>query len=485
MTSYITGLSGSGASGYWTDQNGQPRPAFGDTAWPVIYMAGVNGGASTWQSDIDSYVSIRSAQGYTAVECNACGNSVEGNATTVGKTWDSVNAFAGANNPSSGLNASYWQRLDRLLSDCATSGMTVFLNLAMADDLASTGIMNAWTNTQFQDYGQNLAARYAPGGANPASNLIWMIGDDYFGFNDTQLSAILTGIRAAGDNRPIAIENITEASSRRTFDTWTAQAWGDANATYNWSYSYNVAYLGVEDCYLETSHGESVLLPVMRGDGYYYDGTTAGDQLARQHTWWALSSGSRGFFGGIFSGQAGWGSAWASDMTTGSYQGSAGSGWISKIITFFSGLNGHHRLIPDTGNVFLTAGRGTRATAYTSGQGSTPSYSGTSDTYVSGSITPQGDLALIYWGRGASSTITVNPALMNPNAAAAYVDPASCALTPTTAGTTYARPSGVNSAGDHDWALLLTAPAATLLPPPPVISRGYAARTAETYRALR
>ena len=463
----ITQILGSGTGQYWADQYGNPRPAFGDTCWPLIYMTGSNGGATTWQSDITNLLAIRAAQGYTSIECNALGNTPEGNATTIGKTWDGVNAFLGSNDPSQGLNPAYWQRLDLALSVAATHGITIFLNLCMTDDLTSgQGIATAWTNTQFTNYGNAVAARYMTVG-----NLVWVIGDDYFGNNDAQFSAILTGIRAAGDNRPIGIENYTESTSQRDFQTGAALPWGTSNAGYNWTYSYNVAYLACEEGYKDSRK-----ILVMRGDGWYFDFTAAGDQLARQHTWWALSSGSRGFSGGTGAGMNGWGTALA-DAVNGSYQGSAGSGWISAIITYFTGLTGWHRLIPDTGNALITAGtRGTRATPFTSGQGSTPSYSGTTDTYVSGAVTAAGDLAVIYWARGASATITVNQALLGSPYTATWVDPASCATSAGTPGSTFTKPAGANSAGDHDWVLVLQStstlaalpqPGAPVIPLPP------------------
>ena len=450
---YIAGITtASGNPGYFHDQYSNPIALFSDTPWSIIYQSGADT-TYTWQQEMDYFTATRAGQGYNAFECNLLPNTSEG--TYAGKTWDGVFPFlgTGGSNPANGLNGTYWQRLDYLLASAAAKGMTGILNLCMADDLAGLP-GSGWTDTQWQQYGNAVAARYAPGGTSPAQNFIWMIGDDYFGYNDAEFSAILTGVRAAGDTRPIAIENITESTSRRDFGSGTAGTamnWGLANAVYQWIYSYNCSYLGVEYAY-----GESSPILVLRGDGWYYDWSS--EELARTQTWWALSSGSRGWSGGVGAGDYGkFAAGWRSDVTSGAYQ----SATIGHIITAFSGLPGWHRLIPDTGNVFITAGRGTKATPYTSGQGSSPSYSGTADTYVTGSITPAGDLAVIYFSHSAAaSTITIDQTKMTTGYSAHWVDPASGATSAGTPGTTY-NPSGTkgsNSAGNPDWVLVLSYP---------------------------
>lgn len=447
----ITGLSGTTSSAYFTDQYGHPRWAWVDAVWPVVYRAGAAGGANTYQTDITTYISTRASQGFTGFECNFLPNGEY--ATYNGKNVAGAYPFTGGagQDPTTGLNNTYWQVADYLISTAASYGMTIFANLLMGEDLAS-GVAGGWTGTQKTAYGNAVASRYAS-----AKNLIWMLGDDG-GVDATTATNIMTGVRNAGDTRPVSFENDTETTSFKAVKTGAAEPWASAGYIgYDWCYSYNVAYLACEYAYANDS------VPVIRGDGLYYGtlGNNLDDLVMRNHLWWSVASGSRGFSGGIFDG--GWGAfatGWIPDLTIadgesgtpGDYQNDV----FPAVTTYLASLPGWQKLIPDTGNAFITAGRGTRATAYTEGQGSSTAYTGaTPDTWVAGSVAPDGSLAVIYFSPGVSTTITINQSLMHGGYGAYWVDPATCAVTTGTAGATYTKPSSANAAGDHDWVLVL------------------------------
>jgi hypothetical protein len=437
---YPAALDTSVAPGFWKDQSGHPIVVIGDEAWGLVGNAGRWGG--TWQSDIDGYVTARAAQGYTAVEIDLVPSTLAGGLND-GATWDGVSMFnsgtsATAGDPSAGLNSTYWQRVDYLIAALARAGMTLFANILLSYDMGHA--LSGLTPTQFGAYGTGLGARYASTG-----NLQWMIEDDYFGTADSTLDTILTGIRAAGDTRPISIENYSESTSRKDVSNNSVLSWGTSNAGWQWCYSYNVAYFAVEYAY-----GEASPLPVIRGDGYYYK-ASGDEQLIRNHFWWALSSGSRGFFGGddrIWQ----WQSGSAAAVTTGAWQ----TATLPAAAAAFAALPGWHKLIPDTGSAFILSGRGTRATSLTSGGGAT-AYSGTTDNYVSGSIAADATLAVIYCLQHFS--VTIDQAKMAPGYTAAWMDPLTGALTSTAAGSAYnSTPLGNNSAGNPDWVLVLQAP---------------------------
>lgn len=444
----ITGLSGATSAGYFKNQYGNPQWAWIDAVWPIVYSAG-RSGAQTYQQDIDQYISTRASQGYTGIECNLLPNG-EYIAYT-GNNWAGVPPFNTGTDPGSGLKSTYWQQADYLLASAAAHGITVFVNLLMGEDIAS-GVAGSWTSGQKTTFGNAVATRYAS-----AQNIVWMINDDG-GVDATTMANILTGVRNAGDTRPISCENDTETTSRTVMKTGASTGTFASSVNYQWVYSYNVAYLGVEIAYAEASP-----IPVLRGDGLYYDslGNGLDDLVMRNHLWWSVASGSRGFSGGILDG--GWGAftaGWQASLTitdgesgtSGDYQGAV----FPAVTTYLATLPGWQKLIPDTGNAFITAGRGTRATAYTEGQGSTPAYTGgTPDTWVAGSVAPDGSLAVIYFSPGVSTTITVNQSLMHGGYGASWVDPATCAVTSATAGATYTKPASANSAGDHDWVLVL------------------------------
>ena len=150
----ITGLSGSTSTAYFRDQYGNPRWAWVDAVWPVVYSAGAEGGAATYQSVMSSWLSTRASQGYTGFENNLLPNNEYGTFGTAGNnvTWDGVHPFVTGVDPGSGLNSTYWTRVDYLVNTAAGLGMTCFMNLLMGEDLAS-GVAGAWTSTQKTQFG--------------------------------------------------------------------------------------------------------------------------------------------------------------------------------------------------------------------------------------------------------------------------------------------------------------------------------------------
>ena len=472
---YIAGLGGSGYNSYFTDQFGQPKLMLLEQAWALPWNAGRwsgSGGGATPAADYASYFAARSAQGYTSWFGIAWGNShVDSTALSGGRTWDGVyplniNGTPGAivtGSETVTLNNSFWSRIDTFFATAAQYGVNCFLNLSMSYDISDTGgIWQHASNTQGGAFGAALAARY-PQSSYP--HVFWFFGDDDDGPNDSFYQAILTGIQGAGDTRSlISIEQFTNTNCHIEFDNGTAfsGSFGAPNATYNWVYSYDPPYLGVEDSY--TEGGTFTHIPPVYGDGVYYgddsgQSSTAQQQAIRHFTWWALASGARGIpctsgpsdlgGGGLWTWQSG-----AVGRLTSDPNGTFTTSTIGSIVSYFSGLADWHKLIPDTGNVFITAGRGTRGTS--SAPGGVFNLS-PSNTYVAGSITPLGTLAVIYC-RGPMS-ITIDQSKMSAGYTATWVDPLSLATTSAATGSTYSSSGlGNNSAGDPDWVLVLQGP---------------------------
>ena len=378
-------------------------------------------------------------------------------ATFTGKNAAGFFPFTGGagQDPATGLNNAYWQVLDYLLATAAAAGITIFLNLLMGEDLAS-GVAGSWTNAQFQAYGNAVATRYLN-----QPNIVWMMGDDG-GTDPTTATNIMTGVRAAGDTRPVSFENGQETTSRFGLKLNDAQPWNSSgNIGYQWVYTYAPSYGGVEYAYLESSP-----LPVLRGDGYYF-GTIGGadDKVSREQFWWSVSSGSKGYSWGTFDGgmNAGFASGWQANLVANAEEaGTAGDfqNTVMPLVTaYVESLPNWQKLAADASNTLITAGRGTRAPYQT--EGIQNQYTGaTPDTYVSGSYAADGSIAMIYFSRGVTTTITTTAStIMASGYTATWVDPANCATTPGTAANTYTKPTGANSAGDHDWLLVLQAPA--------------------------
>lgn len=461
-TPVIAGKSADGT--HFVDQFGQPRMLVGEDCWAIL----ANGGAwnsGNYQSTYDTYFTQRAAQGYNAVEVTWCSFPQPDSSFVVvdGGDWDSVYPFSTNMDPSTTPNETFWARRDYFLSSAAAHGFTVVMNVT------TTWIFNSfptnpnvpqqrWTNTQWSNFGTFLGNRY-----KNTPNILWITGDDYFGEVDTGLGFFLTALRATGDTHLISIQLYQEGTSRQDLNTLTKDPLAFCvHAQFEWVYTYNVSYDGIEKAQTYTPTGSDDVqgvTPPVWGDGFYLASGVAGGQtdvrLERQMIWWALSSGACGFSTGD-NAIWGWPSTAAATVTSKSFYTSV----IPAIAAAFSGLTDWQKLTPDTSSVLVTAGRGTHATAIVSGGGGTP-YTGNTDTYVTASRTPDSgsgsSLAVIYSGKALN--ITVDQSKMVAGYTVTWIDPVSGATFAGTPGSTYNSTTarGNNSAGDPDWVLVLKA----------------------------
>jgi hypothetical protein len=466
----ITGIGGTGA-GYFVDSNGNPKFVLGDAAWGLCGNAG-RWNSGDWQADYDTYLANRSGQNFTVIYTKPMGTTQNAGINDDGRTFDPLFPFQGGTpstgvsnaNPSSGLTSAYWARIDYMLASALAKGITIFFNaIGYSSDFDSgPGPLAGKSTTEFTAYGAALGARY-----KNQPNLVWHLADDYFGDNDALITAFMTGVTGAGDTHAVSIENMAESTSRKTLDaTQVATAWGAANAQYNFCYSYNVTYYGIEKAYAESSP-----IPVIQGDGYFYQGNStyeggsgafAFDRAVRQDAWHAISSGARGIIHGSESIWQYASTALAASSTDWYYVHNA-----PNLRTIMEGLPGWHTLVPDSSSALVTAGRGTHASAFTSG-GSGGQYEVKfTDSYVTASRTPDigsgSTLAVIYLSHG--TTITVDQSKMVSGYTATWVDPISGATSSATAGSSYSSTAkGNNSQGDPDWVLVLLGTAAVTVP---------------------
>ena len=443
---YITGASADGT--YFTDQYGNPRLLVGEDVWDMVCQAGLwNNG--NWQLAMSTYLNQRAAQGFNASEISCFTSPDPGPPNrTDGADWDGVWPFLTTNDPSSGFNNAFWTRRDYFINAAAAVGITPVINLTTTT-AGKTGCLNAnWTTQQWTDFGTGVGARY-----KNFPNILWIVGDDYFGNLDTQLTAMLAAMRAAGDNHLVSIQNYQETTSRTDLFDGSTRTWGTTNAQFSWVYTYNVSYVGIE-----TAKAETPAIPAVWGDGTYTsDGLPGGNhqpQMQRNLTWWALSSGAAGF--SIGNGAV-W--PWASSSpaaVTVDPNSNFMTAEVGAIATLFSGLTGWQHLQPDTKSLLVTGGRGSKTPPIVSGGGGT-AYTGTTDAYVTASRTPDGSLAVIYMSH--ATTITIDQSKLGNGYTATWVDPATGATSAGVPGPTFNSGSkGTNSAGDADWTLVLQGP---------------------------
>ena len=429
----------------------------GDAAWALCGNAG-RWNSGNWQADYDTYLTNRSGQGFNVIYTKPIGTTQSGNLDNGGKTFDSLYPFQGGTpstgvtgaNPSSGLTAAFWARIDYFLNSAQAKGMAVFLNAIGYDSdfSAGPGPLFGKSTTEFTAYGTALGNRY-----KNQPNLFWHLADDYFGENDSLITAFMTGVRGAGDTHNVSIENMPESTSRQTLDTTPSTCtWGASNAQYNFVYTYDVTYRGVEQAYLETSP-----ITVIWGDGYFYQGSSTyfdtDNRAVRQDAWWAVSSGARGWINGSESIWQWTSTALAASGTDWWYVNNAGN-----IRTYMETLPFWYQLVPDTSSALVTAGRGTHAGAFASGGGGGQYEPAFTDAYVTASRTPDGGsgshLAVIYMSH--ATTITIDQTKMVSGYTATWVDPVTCATSSATVGSTYnSTAKGNNSKGDADWVLVL------------------------------
>ncbi len=435
---FLTKVSRNGR--YFLDQRRRPVMLKGDTVWGLVFNAGRWGNGTTWRSDIKNYIAARAASGYNAVYVAALGNTVNEGRYDSGAAWDGVSPWVGGSASSIGpnvgtLNDAYWHRVDYLLSTAKAAGITVMLDIVYGDDIWEDGRPGAMSehgelpsDAQMRTYGRMLGHRY-----KRFPNLIWMIGGDYFGNADAKVAITLKAIRATGSKQLISVENWDKSSSYSTGLGRHFAQWADV-------YSYAPTYRWCEKAWAQKKR------PVVWVDGYYdQDAGASNDLLYRQEVGWALTSGGRG---SVYGAEGLWG--WSSGSLKMARHPDAAARQMVTAWRAVSKLPRWFRLVPDirSGKV-LTGDRGTKID-------SDDPYTDPTNDYLTGSITPDGTLALVYLPRGGTAHVTWAH-MARTHRRATWLDPTTGKKRSVRAGRTSYRAPARNAAGQPDWYLVLRA----------------------------
>lgn len=417
---------------YFVDGNGDPILVRGESPWAMM--------VDLSSAEMDTYLGNRAGYGTNLALAGLVGSTGLGGPADSGATYDGILPFTGGD--PTVFNETYWARMDSYIAKARDLGIGLLLypmdgwNTLPGTIFAPGSV----TTGQCQTYGQTLATRYL---AEP--HILWAFGGDYDG-NNSQINelfdACLTGIRAAGDTRPVTMQLIYETSESHNVAYW------ETRVDWDYVYTYYVTYKGVSDGYDWTWSTSPTTKPALFAEGAYENsggGHPGTDLVIRRQAAWALTSGSPG----DFSGQEG---VWQFDTGWETLLDTTAASQLQAIRDTIEGVD-WWTLVPDDANQLVTAGRGTRIT--------TDAVVFPSDnTYVTAGRSADGSLAVIYMP-AASNAITVDMGQIGASPTATWVDPTSGATVAETPGSTYSR-STLNGAGDGDWLLILTGGAVDL-----------------------
>jgi hypothetical protein len=438
---YVAGVSRSGR--YLVDQTGIPILPIVDHQWNLVCWGGgrseLSPATTTPELVFQGYAAHQASCGFNGCLFLAIGSDQGGEVGPYqdGRTWDGVTPWGGGG--IGDLNPSYWARVDSLLNALAANGITAWVNLISSYTLASGTAFAALNTTNAATFGSALAARYA---AYP--NIVWQFGVDYFANFEAEMAAVVTALRSGGDSHPAIVEYMAESGSRVDSANAATGAFGTGSAVaFDDTYTYNASYLEVERSWQQSS---PTVRPVMYFNGYYDQQPSTWDTTLLDDELWALTSGSAGFF---YASETTW--QWGSGAYAAVLSDFHPNTWLRRVRAFWTSQPGWQNLVPDIGSTFLTGSRGTKVSALSPGGGG-GSYSG-GNTYLTGGVTADGTLAVIY--TPTSRTITLNGAQLVSSYTATWYDPYSFATTAAaSSATSYATP-GTNSQGNNRWLLVL------------------------------
>lgn len=315
------------------DQNGQPFVMVADSAWALPYNVST--------ADMATYLSTRAAQGFNTALVALVGDAYISSNSAFAQTYDGVNIFTGTVGGKPDLstpNPVYWARVDTLVSLARTYGITLVLTPAdEAPPADCMAMLVANGHTACVNYGNFLANRY-----KNAPNVVWMHGNDYTDTSyDTYVAGIMSGIQAVWPTslHTLEYDNFGSSYSLEAGGVWPTSIQLDQCYPTASDQVFNIEW---------TAYAASPVMPTFMGEWNYDGGAYSAYQL-RQTYYWTTTAGS---LGGYFYGNYNvfpFGTGWQSNLSTTAV--TQFGYWASMV----QGL-AWNKLIPDTGNTFLTGG---------------------------------------------------------------------------------------------------------------------------------
>jgi hypothetical protein len=453
------------SNGRYFVKNGSPWLMLADSAQTLVNIYG---------SDVTNYLSTRASQGFTAIQLDLVATSYVRAIHPYGATSASgaVYAFSNHGAITSGYatNSTYWTLMDSYVSAINALGMTAILN-PYEGNVGAMDLVNAG-DTACYSYGQFLGNRFKN------ADVIWHLGNDLQVTSSAIFQSfqnLAKGILAADPSHLMTIELFDTANPRggsgfsTSFDNEGGygsfgSVFGSRGINGSYTYGPTYGYTGVAYNGSGTSFGGEAgtnlasPCPVILLEANYLGENLLGDGSSaityRKQPWWLTLAGGLG--GYIFGTKWTWGfsSEWSSHLTDGVSD-------VQKWLAFMESIS-WWTLEPDFGRAMASTGATGWNRASLVGTGS--AYS--SDAYIcqaADSLTGGAHLSVAYFSQGSAQTLTVRMNQFAGPVTAKWVDPASGSSSTisgspfTNSGTHPFSPSGNNSAGDPDWALLFTA----------------------------
>jgi len=422
-----------GSTRYFTGADGNPFLLVGQASWALA--------TRLKQEEATFYLNDQAQRGYNTVVVKF-----------IDSAWtDSFPKNAYGELPFSGTlagghadwktpNEAYWAHVDWVVEQCAARGMLViaspiFLGYAppqgQYEDMLANGVLGSIA------YGRFLGERY-----RDYDNILWLVGGDKSAGNTLAgeplaLFTKFTDALQQADTRHLVSAHFLQEQQSYQYPG----PWQDYSFLYTGLVSHEAALRGY------AFEGPQGPVPMFLGEGRYvdapWDGAHPTLQQLRGQAWQVMTSGGSGF---VFGDEHVWhfdaqhafaDGPWRKNLDT-------PASHHQILIKDFFAPRAWHLLLPDTGDVFVTAGRGTRGQL----------------SYVTAAVASDGSFGAAYLPNGGA--ITASLTRLSGPATASWYDPTDGRYLGIGSGLTGSREFRTptkNAAGDADWVLLLeTAP---------------------------
>lgn len=432
---------------YLVDQQGEPFPILGRTAWFVTSLP---------EADYRLFIDDTVAKGFNAIEFHVINHWPRGESPPFNgrgelpflKQLDG-NAWTGALHPSfsdidleapdlTTPNEPYWAFVDGLLAYAESKGVLCFLFPAYvgypATDQGWMAEMVANGTTRMRDYGAWIATRY-----RDQKNLVWMAGGDMQVY-DAEQTAVEAALIAG-------LKSVPNQQSRHFSAEWSRGSIATDQPDFGPDMTLNGTYANSVDV---NNQGRRAYahLPVMPaflleepfdeegpdGDNFNGDAT----QPVRRFQWWGVLSNIGGYI-------AGNGYVWRFTAGWQSHLDTQGARDMQRLNAFVRGIP-WYRLVP--------SGLAGMRTLVTDGGGNL-----FGSDYVAAAATPDGSLLVAYVPPDHDGTFTLDLEVLSGPALARWLNPTTAVYTtigtfPNAASQVF-DPPGDNGSGWDDWVLVI------------------------------